>query len=223
MSYSYSSPVSYGPAYPQVQTQENSNGINGSTVALGAGVAVGGIGGSIVGSRINPYVNKSGVVKDNFAQRVVKRYFENAEEGVKKFYQQSQEVLKKIGKVSNVEELRNLAREYGEAFKNTINLDHVNEKNLNDNIKTLRETITQKLNAKGQEIKNQVQACWNGEKKAFEKASTVTDDVYKAVEKSASGMRFKNMLKFGGLGAIALGATGFILHKVLSNRTAPKQ
>jgi seryl-tRNA synthetase len=223
MSYSYSNPVSYGPQYQQTQIQaqvQETRNNNGATTALVAGAAVGGIGGAITGTRVNPYIDKKGIVKDGFAEKVIKKYYKNASDNVKKWYAQSQEVLKKIGNIQNVEELKTLAREYSEAFKNTINLNNVSEQNLSQNINTIKENITTRLNTEAQNIKNQIQQCWNKDKKAFEKASGVSDDIYNVINKSTGGARFKNMLKFGGIGALALGTTGFILHKVISNRKA---
>ena len=63
-------------------------------------------------------------------------------------------------------------------------------------------------------MKNQIQACWDKDKKKFVKSDSVKEDAFKAIKKSTNGIKGKIMAKYAAIGAVIAGIVGFILGKI---------
>jgi hypothetical protein len=209
-------PLSYGPQVQRpaytVETKKNS-----STPAFISGVAIGGIGGAIAGSKVSPFVSKSGAVKEGLVDSVITKYLKTAEIGLKNSYEQSVNVLK--SSIKSLEEFNILKSENAKFFKELkLSTENINEQNLSETVNAARNQARATIEQIKLNIKNDIQTCWNGEKKVFEKKGAIKDDLFSALEKTTKGARFKTMAKFAGIGAAITGVTAFVLHKVLSNK-----
>ena len=218
MTYSYQGPLTYGTQangtyYDEAQYKKPS-----AVPATIAGVVIGGTTGAVIGSRKNPYIEKNGEVIDSFAKSTYEKYISNTGNG-KEAYEGGLNILKKIDKVKSAEELGALFSENSEAanyicaeLKQTPEefISNINDKNLSANKKVIKEKITIGNNTRYRDMKNQIQACWDGTKKEFVKKDSVTDDVFKAIKKSTGGIKSKMIAKYAAIGAAIAGAIGFI-------------
>lgn len=223
MTYSYSGPLTYGPQTNGVYYDEMTYKKPSALPAATAGVLVGGIGGAVVGGKKNPYVNKKGEILDSFAKTTYEKYVDKAAGAAKESYHGGQEILAKIDSVKNPEELKALLSSNQEAAKDICAelkqtpeefLTNVSEKNLNANKKIIKEKINAGNNTRFQDMKNQIQACWDADKKKFVKNENVKDDVYKAIKKSTNGIKGKIIAKYAAIGAAVAGVVGFVLGKL---------
>ena len=223
MTYSYSTPLTYGPQ-PSVQyDRTNYKKPTGAVPAGIAGVIVGGAAGAVIGNSKNPYITKSGEVVDGFAKSAYEKYINNIAKTGKEAYNGGLEILKKIDNIKSPEELKSLlsknehtAKDICVELKQTPEefLNNVSQDNLSANKKIIKEKINAGNNTRYQDMKNQIQACWNKDKKKFVKAETVNEDVYKAIKKSTSGVKGKIIGKYAAIGAAIAGIVGYIIGKV---------
>lgn len=222
MTYSYSAPLTYGP-------QQNGVYYDGMTyqkpsaapVAIGGAVIGSGVG-AIIGSKKKSNIAKNGEVTDTFAKSVYEKYVDKVADAGKESYNGGKEILKKIDGVKTPEELKVLFDANKEAatdicteLKQTPDefLNNVTKDNLKANKKTIKEKITAGNNTRYQDMKNQIQACWDKDKKKFVKNENVNEEVLKILKKSTSSI--KNILKGAAIGGAIAGVAGFVLGKFL--------
>ena len=96
MTYSYSSPLTYGPQTGGVYYDDTVYKKPSAVPAAIGGVIVGGIGGAVLGNRKNPYITKSGDVVDTFAKSAYEKYVNTAADAGKEAYEGGLNILKKI-------------------------------------------------------------------------------------------------------------------------------
>lgn len=221
MTYSYSSPLTYGPqqngVYYDGMTYQKPSAVPfavGGTV-IGSGV------GAIIGSKKKPNIAKNGEVTDTFAKSVYEKYVDKVADAGKESYNGGKEILKKIDGINSPEELKALFDANKEAatdmcteLKQTPDefLNNVSKDNLKANKKTIKEKIVAGNNTRYQDMKNQIQACWDKDKKKFVKNENVNEEVLKILKKSTSSV--KNILKGAAIGGAIAGVTGFVLGKL---------
>lgn len=218
MTYSYSGPLNYGqqqPLYYDGMVKKEPSSIPYGVGGLALGATIGGI----AGSKVNPYVSKSGVATDTFSSKVMN----NLPEADKKVYNQCEAILKAINKSSTPEELQTLLTTNKEAADKVLGnpndfMQNVTEENLAANKKTLKEKFSTEKSTILQDTKNQIQACWNKEKKTFEKADSVKQEVFDAIKNSTKGLKTKMIAKYAAITGLAAGAVAFIAHKLFANK-----
>ena len=204
MTYSYSSPLTYGPQQNGVYYNEMEYKKPSAAPAAIAGVAAGGVTGAVIGSRKNPYMTKSGEVLDSFAKTAYENYVNKVadagKEELKTLFEANKEAAKEI-----CTELKQTPEEF---------LNRITQDNLNKNKTSIKEKITAGNNTRYQDMKNQIQACWDKDKKKFVKSDSVKEDAFKAIKKSTNGIKGKIMAKYAAIGAVIAGIVGFILGKI---------
>lgn len=223
MTYSYSSPLTYGPQQNGVYYNEMEYKKPSAAPAAIAGVAAGGVTGAVIGSRKNPYMTKSGEVLDSFAKTAYENYVNKVADAGKEAYDGGLNILKKIDTVKSPEELKTLFEANKEAAKEICTelkqtpeefLNRITQDNLNKNKTSIKEKITAGNNTRYQDMKNQIQACWDKDKKKFVKSDSVKEDAFKAIKKSTNGIKGKITAKYAAIGAAIAGIVGFILGKI---------
>lgn len=244
MSYSYSTsapysqPVSNIPASQQgvqyqpvttveeMQIPQQRQGASSLGVGITTGI-VGAATGAIISLRKNPLINKAGEVSSEYAVKTYEKILEKSKDAEKVVYEQTQELLKKIEGVKSADELKTLLKQYPEAvdslskdLKKTPEkfIKHVNRWNLGRNKKVIRQRLEAANNLRYQDVKNQIQACWDSNAKKFVKGEGVSDTVYEAIKNVKNSTKAKaagkKALVVGGISAVC----GFVLHKILSLR-----
>ena len=223
MTYSYSSPLTYGPQPNGVYYDQMSYQKPSAMPATIGGAVIGAGVGAYIGYKKNPYLTKSGEVIDSFAKTAYEKYVNTVADAGKEAYEGGINILKKIDSTKTPEELKALFDANKEAAKEICTeLKQTPEEFLNrvtqDNLSTNKKTIKEKLNAgnqtRYQDMKNQIQACWDKDKKKFVKNDAVKDDVFKCIKKSTNGVKGKIIGKYAAIGAAIAGVTGFILSKL---------
>lgn len=226
MTYSYQSgPLTYGPQ--QNGLYYNDTAYQKRSVApavVGTGIVGAGIG-AFIGNKKNPFITKSGEVVDAFAKSAYEKYVNKATDATKNAYNGGLNILKKIDTINSPEELKTLFNNNKEAAKDICAelkqtpeefLSRVSEKNLSNNKKVIKEKINAGNNTRYQDMKNQIQICWDSEKKKFVKNDAVKDDAYKAIKKATKGIKGKIIAKYAAIGAGIAGLTGFIIGKFMN-------
>lgn len=218
MTYSYSGPLDYGQQQPLYYDGMAKKEPSSIPYGIG-GLVIGAAAGGIAGSRVNPYVSKSGVATDTFSSKVMK----NLPDADKKIYNQCDAILKEISKSRTPEELQTLLATNKEAADKVLGnpndfMQNVTEENLAANKKTLREKFNTEKSTILQDTKNQIQACWNKEKKTFEKADSVKQEVFDAIKNSTKGLKGKMIAKYAAISGLAAGAVAFVAHKLFANK-----
>ena len=147
----------------------------------------------------------------------------NLPEADKKIYNQCDTILQAINKSSTPEELQTLLTTNKEAANKVLGnpndfMQNVTEENLAANKKTLKEKFSTEKNTILQDTKNQIQACWDKEKKAFEKADSVKQEMFDAIKNSTKGLKTKITAKYAAISGLAAGAIAFVAHKIFSNK-----
>lgn len=230
MTYSYSSPVSYGPQQNDVyytNTMPKKHFSAGN--AMTTGVVLGGLAGTVVGATKKNYVNKDGSFSDSFVKSTFENYINNSEESSKKAYTEGLEILKKIDSVKTPEELKALFDANPEAAEEIFNelkqtpddfLNKIRKGNLNRNKKAIKSKINAGNNTRYQDIKNQIELCWDTNKKKFVKDENVEEAVFNAINKSKSKIQWRTIGKFAALGAVAAGLAGFVFAKIFNKQSS---
>lgn len=223
MTYSYSAPLNYGQQQPihydgitQKQPSSIPYGIGGLTV--------GAIAGGIAGSKVNPFVSKSGVATDSFTGKVLS----NLPEDEKKVYNQCQAVLKSMGNAKNTDELTTILTTNKEAAEKVLGntnefMKNVTDENLSANKKVLKNKFNTEINTFNQDIKNKIQACWKKDGNKFEKVDSVKQEVFDAIKNSTKGAKTKLIAKYAAIAGVVTGAAAFIAHKIFLNRKNQNQ
>ena len=237
----YSQPVTNIPAqqqynpYQEVQAVDYTQATPKQASSVSVGIKTGLVGaaaGALVSLKHNPIIDKAGEISSEYVVKTYEKYLENSKDEVKKAYEQSIELIKKIDNAKSPDELRNLLKTYPDAvdfiakdLKKTPDkfLKNINRWNLGRNKKTLKNRLKSANELRYQDIKNQIQACWDSEAKKFVKSENVSDSVYEALKNVKNSAKAKaagkKALVVGGIAAVG----GFILHKFLSIRAQAKQ
>lgn len=224
MAYSYSTPLTYGPqtelAYYDTTTHKKSSSAPATVVSAIAGGGVG----AYVGHRKSLIASKNGEISDAFVKQTFESYIDKAADSGKEAYNEGLNILKKIDSVKTPEELKTLmdsnkeaAKEFCAEIKQTPEefLSNVTSDNLKDNKKVIKEKITAGNNTRYQNVKNQIQACWDKDGKKFVSKDSVKDDVYQAIKKSSTGMKAKMMAKYAAIGVGVAGLIGYVVSKFI--------
>ena len=224
MAYSYSTPLAYGPqpdlAYYDDFTYKKSSSVPATAVSALAGGGVG----TYMACRKSPTILKNGEISDTFVKQTFESYVSHAADSGKEAYNEGLNILKKIDSVKTPEELKSLmdsnkeaAKEFCAEMKQTPEdfLSNVTKDNLKDNKKVIKEKITAGNNTRYQDIKNQIQACWDKDAKKFVQKDSVKDDVYQAIKKSNSGIKGKMIAKYVAIGAGIAGLLGYVVSKFI--------
>ena len=228
MTYSYSTPLTYGdPQTPLAYDYMNNNRRKPSSVpAAGVGFAAGAIAGGVIGSKINPYFNKSdsAQIKDSFASAAQKKYIKKyGTEAERNFDSQAQKVLKELKGAKNADEVKNLLNNNAEV-RNIIDsglIDSLDDKNIKTNKESIKTAIENTQKSKVETMKNNIVKCWNQTDKKWEKPTGMSDDIYKAIKNTADNMKHNNIWKGIGIGGVGLGLAAFAAHKLyLHNKEA---
>ena len=223
MSYSYSNPVVYGPQYNEYY--ETTTKKKNTFPMLVTGSVLGGGGGAFLGAKSKSYITKSGDIADSFAKNVYEKSISALKDGTKEAYETRIKILNKIDSLKTTDELKTLINENSKVSKEISeslgkNIDdffqHVNNSNLANNKKTIKDILVVKNNSSYQDIKNQIKSCWNNDKKEFIKSSSVTDDLFNNIKKTAKNFKWKNIAKYAGIGALVTGLCGVIIAKLLN-------
>lgn len=223
---SMSGPLTYGTQEPLVY--ENMTPAKPSSIpyAIG-GVAAGGAIGAFAGSRINPYISKSGDIKDAFVKSTFENYIDKAPDTEKNAYKEAKDMLKQIDKVKTADDLKTLAGNHNEAMKAVCAdlgqtpdefLENVTEENLAANKKTIKEKLNAGESTRLQNMKNKIQACWDKDGRKFKKADSVSQEVFDAVQKATNGAKIKIIAKYAAIAAAIGGAGTYITHKIMTNK-----
>lgn len=224
MAYSYSTPLTYGPqtelAYYDTAHKKSSS----ASATVVSAIAGGGVG-AYMGYRKSPTISKSGEISDAFVKQAFENYINKSADSGKEAYNEGLNILKKIDSVKTPEELKSLmdankeaAKEFCAEMKQTPEefLSNVTSDNLKDNKKVIKEKITAGNNTRYQNVKNQIQACWDKDSKKFVKKDSVKDDIYEVIKKSNSGMKGKTIAKYTAIGVGVAGLVGYIVSKFIS-------
>lgn len=211
MSYSYSDQANY---YNQPNYAINNK--PSAMPAVIGGAVVGALGGTIVGACKKTPVNKRGEATDKFAKEV---YEKSLKDEAKNIYNQGKNILKKIDKISTPDELKALINKNKKCLTTFCNdigqslesfLKNITDKNFKQNKKVIKERIVTTNNAKFQNTKNQIQACWNSVEKKFKKVNGVKDEIFKQIKNIKNPTKGKMIAKCAGIGALITGVLAFI-------------
>ena len=234
MSYSYQTPLSYGPQQPlsynnrmtQYNPPEQYPVVKVSSVNAGlTGAGLGFIGGGIAGAfKKNPYM-VNGIPTDEFARMVYEKYLKKAPDVEKKAYYQANEVINKLDKIKTTDELKTLMNNNPEASKEVSTaLNKTTEEYLSSvadtNLAANKEVIKKKLDAgnqtRFQNMKNEISRAWDGEKKAFVKPDNMDKSVFKAIKKTTGSAKASFIAKYALISAAITGGVFFITHKIVN-------
>ena len=203
--------------------------------SLGVGIKTGLVGataGALISLRHNPIIDKAGEVSTDYAIKTYEKFLENSKDDVKKAYEQGLELIKKIDNAKSPDELKNLLKSYPEAvdfiakdLKKTPEkfIKNISRWNLNKNKKVLKNKLEASNKLRYQDVKNQIQACWDVEAKKFVKSDSVSDAMYEAIKNVKNSAKAKaagkKALVVGGISAVG----AFILHKIFSLKARANQ
>ena len=225
MTYSYSTPLTYGPQQEAVYYEGTTHQKASSLPAtIGTAVIGGGIG-SYIGYKKAPKMMKNGEITDSFVKTTFENYINKSTDSGKEAYKEGLNILNKIDSVKNPEELKKImdankeaAKEICAEMKQTPEefLSNISKDNLKENTKFIKEKITAGNNARYQNFKNQIQACWDKEKKTFVKKETVKEEVYNVIKNSNNKIKGKIIAKYAAIGAGIAGLMGFVASKFIN-------
>ena len=224
----YSNPLNYGQQQYPMQ-YEGMQYRKPSAIPLAAGGAIaGGIAGASFGAykgySLDSYISKNGNVVDSFARNIYEKHINNSTDEIKEIYNQGLDILNKIKSVKNTDELKQLLetnRKAADTICKDLNqnlddyLKNITADNLDANKKSIKDKLNIVNNARYQEMKNQIQACWDKDKKKFIKSDTVSDDIFQIIKKTTSKFNWKKMFKFAAIGSAITAIVTFIAGKLL--------
>lgn len=226
----YSNQLSYGPQ--QQPLQYNQTGMNykkpsATSIAVG-GALLGGIAGGGYGIRkgysLDSYISKNGKVVDSFAVDIFEKHINASTNDLKESYNEGLNILNKIKSIKKPEELKQLLEANPKAANNLCKdlnqsledyIVNITVDNLEANKKSIKDKITSGNNAHYQNMKNQIQACWDKNKKKFVKNENVPNDLFDIIEKTTNKFNWKKMGKFAAIGTAITGIVTFIAAKLL--------
>ncbi len=234
MSYSYQTPLSYGPQQPlsynnqmaQYNPPEQYPIARVSSANAGlTGAGLGFVGGGIAGAlKKNPYM-VNGIPTDEFTKMVYEKYLKKAPDIERKAYNQANEVISQLDKIKNTDELKTLINNNPEASKEVSTaLNKTTEEYLSSvadtNLAANKEVIKKKLDAgnqtRFQNMKNEISRAWDGEKKAFVKPDNMDNSVFKAIKRTTGNAKAAFIAKYALISAAITGAVFFITHKIVN-------
>ena len=229
MSY-YSAPLNYGQTGPlSYPYADNSREIivekPSSAPAAVAGAAAGAITGGIIGGAINPYFKNNNEIKDSFANKVYEKYVSKGPQERKDFHEQSKKVLKDIKGAKNADELRTILNNNAEV-KKIIGADFISsmtDGNLASNKDSIIKTIEAKNKENVQNVRNNIQKCWNATEKKWEKPAGTDENLYKSVKSVKNWLRTENVCKGIGIGALTAGLAAYAAHKLYTHHKESAQ
>lgn len=224
MSYSYSTPLTYGPTSPITYDNEPANTVKkNSSIPLGVtGAVAGGIGGCIYGHKTNPFIGKNGEATDSFSKKVYLKYIDKASDATKKAYNQKMEIYKEIDKIKNADDLRAFfaARPEANLKLEADFLNNIDANNLAESKEKIKTTIKAYTEASLQNLKNKIKTYWDANTKKFIKPHGGNEKVFDAINAAVKGTKFKLVAKYGAIGAAVTGALAVVLHKLFSKNSS---
>lgn len=227
MSYSYSSPLTYGPSNLPVAYEDTAMRKPSSAPYAAGGFVLGAAGGAYAGSRKNPYISKNGEVSDSFAIKVYEKYLNKASDAGKEAYEQGLEILKKLDKTSTPEELKTLLNANEEAVKEICTelkqspdsfVENITKENLSANKKTIKERLTAANKNRYQNMKNQIQSCWDKKPRKFKKPDNIKQEVFDTIKNASKGGKAKIIAKYSLIAGAITGAVAYAAHKIFSQK-----
>lgn len=236
MSYSYSTPLSYGPNQPlsysnKPTVQYDASGrpypmVKVSSIpAAMSGAGLGLIGGGIAGAlKKNPYI-VNGLPTDNFAVLAYEKYLKKAPDIERKAYYQSNEVIKQLDSIKTTDELKTLINNNPEASKElstALNktteayLSTVSDTNLAANKEVIKNKLEAANKTRYQNMKNEISRAWNNEKKTFVKPNNMDNAVFKAIKRTTGKARAEFITKYALIAGAITGVAAFTIHKIIN-------
>lgn len=223
----YSNQLNYGPQQSPLQYEGMANKKSSALPLAINGALLGGIVGAgygvYKGSNTNSYISKAGKVDDAFVKDTFEKLINSSKDG-KEAYNGGLNILKEIDSIKDPAGLKQLFDANKEAADDICKelkqkpedfLKNITLKNLDANKKVIKEKINAGNNTRYQHIKNQIEACWDKDKKKFVKNENVPDDIYKIIKKASTGFDWKKMGKFAAIGSAITGVVAFIAGKFL--------
>lgn len=220
----------YNTGYPQQAGYYNQNMELSVPKKSGAGtlgvMLLGGVGGGTVGYLKSRHDIKNGKFSDTFAKQAFEKHVKkNLSSEGKKYFKEINNILKKIDKINSPEKFKKLLKNskllnnnlFGGISLDTI-LNTVNKDNLSSKKKALKNALEANLNYNVSNMKDTIQACWNKEKKAFEKPEGVKKEIFDIIKKTKVKGQWKKALKYGGITAGVFGALSIGYKMMTSNR-----
>lgn len=228
MTYSYSNQLNYGPQQVPLQYEGMTYQKPSLVPMTLGGAAIGGIAGAGYGAyknnNINNFISKEGEVTDTFAKTTFEKYINHSAKEGKEAYNGGLNILNKIDSIKNPEELKQLFDANKEAADDICKelkqkpedfIKNITNKNLEANKKVIKEKINATNNTRYQNIKNQIQACWNSEKNKFVKNNSVPDEIFNIIKKTSSGTNWKILGKCAAIGSAIAAVATYISGKLL--------
>lgn len=186
-----------------VRNLKNNTGL----YAIGAGL-VGAGAGAAVGYYTRPFL-KDGAPTDEFVKKVNNNLVDILDEGGKKQYFDGVEGLKKIDKVGNAEELKELCRN-NELIKQFDMLDNILEAIDEAGFEKVKPEIKKifqiHMDSRKDVIEETLALSWDKNAKKFiYNAEKISKEEFEVVKKAARGIQGKYAAIYGSVGAAVLG------------------
>ena len=186
-----------------VRNLKNNTGL----YAIGAGL-VGAGAGVAVGYYTRPFL-KYGAPTDEFVKKVNNNFVDILDEGGKKRYFDGVEGLKKIDKVGNAEELKELCRN-NELIKQFVMLDNIidaiDEAGFEKVKPGIKEIFQIHMDARKEVIEETFALSWDKNAKKFiHNAEKISKEEFEVVKKTARSIQGKYAAIYGSVGAAVLG------------------
>ena len=204
MTVSYPAPLTYNPAGYQQPVQKKKTAAGGAI----AGATLGAITGGVIAGKSNPYISKSGEVVEDFAKRAYQNFVDAGSDAIKEAHNQAKNIINKIKTIKSTDELKTLLTDnykglesYLQNKKQSLDyfLNNISERNLKQNKEAIKSWLEVDLKDKLQDMKNWIDACYDGGKKKFDKAATVAQDAFDAIEKAAKSGNGAKIAKTAGI------------------------
>lgn len=227
MTNSYQNQLNYGTQGPLLYEGMRYKKPSAIPYTLTGGV-IGGLAGGCYGAykstRKDSFISKNGNINKDFIKETYEKYLKTSKNSDKDIYEGSIKILDKIDSVKTSEEIQELFNANKEAATEIFNelkqtpedfAKNISQNNLAENKKVIKDKINAANNARYQNIKNQIQACWDKDKKEFIKNENVSDDLVKILKKTSNKLNWKTMGKFAVIGSAISAVIGFITAKLL--------
>lgn len=220
MSVSYQAPLSYNQAGYQPYPQQKKKTCAGGAIT---GATLGAITGGVIAAKTNPYVSKSGEVVEEFAQKAYQNFVDAGSDAIKEAHNQAKNIINKIKTIKTTDELKTLLTDNYKGLESYIQnkkqsldefLNNISERNLKQNKEAIKNWLEVDFKDKLQDMKNWIDACYDGGKKKFDKATTVTQEAFDAIEKAAKGGNGAKILKTAGVAGVAGAIVGWCVHNL---------
>lgn len=218
MSYSYSTPLTYGQPSQGTYSNETATKKSSALPYGVAGAVVGGVGGGIIGGKKNPYLDKKGEATDTFSKKVFEKYIDKADDAIKKAHTQKMEIYQEIDGIKNADDLRALfaARPEANLKLEPDFLNNVDANNLTESKKVIKETVEADTKASFQNVKNKIKTYWDASSKKFVKPDGSDETIFNAINEAKKGVKGKLIAKYAAIGAAATAILAVVLNKLFS-------